>query len=701
MNAGPSARSTRAALTLLAALLIGLTGSGAEGVARGVHPQGRQDQRATFKSDVTYVEIPAVVVDREGRFVKGLRESDFEIYEEGVRQVISTFRLVEFDAGQPDVGSAAVEGRPLESDVQTNATPFDGRLYVLLVDDLHIDPVSTLPTRELATRFINTQVGPRDLAAVIPSSGQADACQDFTANRQLLIAAIDRFLGRGLALAPELGVSDRNLQKTHRRTTLAAIRAISNELGAIRGRRKAVVLFSEGVGPSGTEGRGDPSAGADADVIAAIVAANRANVSIYSVDPGGLKLMGGRADIAGGVDAGSDPFVTGVAGLDALTQGQLDVLRYLSLTTGGLIAANTNNLRPALDRIGEDSTRYYLLGYYPATAKGDGSFRRLEVKVGVPGVAVRARSGYFASNATASPRASSVRRTSNGSALPAAIQEAFDYPLPVSGIRLAASAVPFRIDGGKASVTVVVQVDGRDISFSEVKGRFESRVALAMLASDAGGRVRNSVTRTFSLPLSADAHRQVVENGIRVVEDLELPDGRYRLRIAALDMASERVGSVDCDIDVPAFAVLPLAMSGVMLTSTRAGMVPNAGSARLETIRRFLPGPPTVSRVFLRGEVLGLVAEVYLRNRTAFAVGVVATVKDTEGREVYRHEDRRTAAQMAAGNGAFSFSAMVALATFAPGHYLLTVETRSELNPELRARRDMPFEVKDESVRPK
>jgi len=724
-HASPPGRSPTSRVARIALLV----GAGLAALQAQAPPGGAQDRQApavTFRVDINFVEIPAVVVDRQGRFVEGLRQEDFEIFEDRKPQAIAAFSVVE--KGTDRAGARLFLKQAAEPDVQTNAVPFDGRLYVLLMDDLHVEASNSARTRQFARTFVESQIGEGDLAAVVSTSGRPDVSQDLTSNRGLLLAAIDRFMGRALQSATLTRIDDFNRPlRTGRATssrgggppkdtaaderaynarlTLGTIRRLSESLAAIRGRRKAVVMFSEGMdaaignvtaGATQTDGAIFnasnllPGAAGETqrDARDAISAAIRANVSIYGISPRGLDLEGGRADVA--VPVGADPDLKMDVSSMELDRTRLsDSLFRLSSETGGFAAINTNDFSLAFDRIREDNSRYYLLGYYPADNARDGKFHTLDVRVRRPDVSVRARVGYLALKKGAAPAVT----TAGTKNIPPSLQEVLSSPLPVPGLRLTASAAAFSGTAPNALVTVVLQADGRDLQFKQTAGRYEGGLSISVIATDAGGRVRNSLTRKLTMPLRPESYEQVKTSGIRAVESLELPPGRYRLRIAAEDVNSLRVGSVHYDLEVPDFGSLPLSMSGLLLTSSLAGVVPTAPGGQLEKLRAFLPGPPSVARVFRTGEVLGLTAEICDRQSAAHTVDISTTVRSLDGREVYRAEEQRSSAEFASNTGVFRYSGLVPLKGLAPGLYALTVEARSRLDREVSARRDAPFEI--------
>ena len=182
----------------LAALLVLLGGSALSSQsASSPAPQAPQSpQPPTFRLNVEYVEVDAVVTDRDGQFVRGLAKEDFQIFEDGKPQPISTFAVVDIpvERAQRPLGAA----NAIEPDVRTNERPFDGRIYVMLVDDLHTYFGRTPRVRAAARQFIQQHLGANDLMAVVHTAGPSDASQEFTSNKRLLLAAVDRTLGRKL-----------------------------------------------------------------------------------------------------------------------------------------------------------------------------------------------------------------------------------------------------------------------------------------------------------------------------------------------------------------------------------------------------------------------------------------------------------------------------------------------------------------------
>src|SRR3990170_1370537 len=210
-------------------------------------------QTPTFRVNVEYVEVDAVVTDRGGQFVRGLTKDDFQIFEDGKPQPISTFAVVDIpvERAQRPLGAS----NAIEPDVKSNGQPFDGRIYVMVVDDLHTYFGRTPRVRSAARQFIQQYLGANDLMAVVHTAGASDASQEFTSNKRLLLAAVDRTIGRKLDsatltktdeyfrrqnLGREMGgpVTDpvEAERRTNARHSLDALKNVSEWFSTIRGR---------------------------------------------------------------------------------------------------------------------------------------------------------------------------------------------------------------------------------------------------------------------------------------------------------------------------------------------------------------------------------------------------------------------------------------------------------------------------------
>ncbi len=646
--------------------------------ARTGEQQARPDAtrpQATYRVEVNYVEVTARVTSADGEFVVDLGRDDFELLENGRPQAISDFRLVDLaTTPRADVSPA---WRDAEPDVRTTAIPFDGRVYVLVLDTLHVAAERSGDVRRMARRFLEQYFVDGDMAAVVNTTGAAQPAQELTTSRARLLSAVDTFMGSkgngegAFAVNPAV-VSDIVPGGATRAAedVLSSLKTLTELLSGVHGRRKAVVFISEG--PAfclDAQLKGGARGALNQASQALVAAANRGNVAIYGIDPRGLDPSIGDCDLDAGIQS----------------------LRSISNGTGGFATVNSNNFDAGFDRIQRENSRYYVLGYYPSEHAPEGSFRKFELRTRRPGLQVEARQGYM------TPRHSPARPPEKGSMQASALlRDAMDSVLPVNGLRLAASAAPFRGARPGAEVVVSVWVDGRDVTFKSAGGRFTGGLELAVGTMNSRGESGADEYSLVEMPLEGRSHSNVASAGIRIVRSLAVAPGRHQLRVGVLDRPTGRVGVVHLDLIVPDFRKAAFGMSGMLLSSSLAGMVPTAPGGPLGRLQRQLPGPPTLAREFRADEDLALYAEVYGARPAAPDLLVEASVVDEDGREIYRSDDTEVgtaASGVVARDGMVEIHRVVPLRGLLPGCYLLRFEAGPAVGGEALIRREVPFSI--------
>ena len=100
--------------------------------------QGGQPPDLTFRAEVNYVEVDARVLDEKGNFIGGLTAKDFQVFEDGKPQQVSAFSVVNLPVERAERPLFA--SKPIEPDVTTNLAGQNGRVYLMVLDDLHINP---------------------------------------------------------------------------------------------------------------------------------------------------------------------------------------------------------------------------------------------------------------------------------------------------------------------------------------------------------------------------------------------------------------------------------------------------------------------------------------------------------------------------------------------------------------------------------
>jgi hypothetical protein len=417
----------------------------------------------------------------------------------------------------------------------------------------------------------------------------------------------------------------------------------------------------------------------------AIAAATRGNVSIYTIDPRGLST--GDEDLIGQAST----FPLQGAGLNTMLNElrlSQDSLRVLAENTGGFAAVNQNDFNGAFDRIVAENSSYYLMGFYSSNDRRSGRFRKLEVRVKRPGLRVaRSRSGYYEARGkrpkdTAAPAAG----------LPPAVAESLASPLPVAGVPMKVFAAAYKGVAPNAAVALAVELDANAFDFVEQGGQFLEEVTVATMASDSRGKTFPSDRATMKLTLKPDTFARVKASGIRVVGQINLPPGRYQLRIAAGNKAGKS-GSVLYDLDVPDFYKDAFTMSGVSLTSARSTQGPTLKTK--DPLGDFLPGPPVAVREFAAGDTMALFAEFYENagNAPAHVVDLIAELRGEDGAVVRESREERQSAEVRGGGG-YGFATRLPLEGLRPGIYVLHVEGKSRANQKHVASRDILLTIK-------
>jgi VWFA-related protein len=683
--------STRSALTVLLVVL----GS--------VLLPAQEQPPVTFRVEVNYVEIDAVVTDAQGNFVPGLTKDDFEIVEEGKPQALSILTRVDIPVERAD--APLFSPTAIEPDVQSNTKPFNGRVIVLVLDDLQTHFARSVRVREAARQFIERYLGENDIAAVVQTGARRDGAQEFTGNRRLLLAAVQNFAGQKARSATLDKLDDyymqrdvgslatpRDLSEAERvfkaRNTYSTLRQVANYLAGVRGRRKAVVVFSEGVDyPIDNPIYNRYASDIRNEMQAAIAAATRANVSFYGVDPRGLSGLGDEAmDVRSLPD---DPTLgLGITSLNDELRRSQDSLRTISDETGGFAAVDRNDLRTAFSNIIQDNSSYYLLGYYSSDTRRDGRFRRVQVRVKRPGLTVRARRGYVAP----SGKAASAKGAPEGTASPA-LREALDSPIPVSGLGLRVFAAPLKGAAPNGSIALTLEVQGQDLKFAPQNGLFTDDIEVSVIAVDRDAKIREGGRDVVQLRLRPQTHDVVSRAGVRIARRLELPPGHYQLRVGARDGGSGAVGSVHYEIDVPDFAKSPMSMSGLFLTASSSAGTPSVNPDA--DLKGIMPAPPTAVREFARGDRLSLFTEVYdNQTDTPHRVAITASVIADDGKVVHSAADERRSEELQGGRGGYGYTAAIDTSGFAPGRYVLRVQAETLLAKGPAATRELEFRIR-------
>ncbi len=535
-----------------------------------------------IRIDVNMVQVDAVVTDSKDRRVTGLQAADFEILQDGKPQTITNFSYVSTKPEGPVPAQRAALAKPVKGDAPPPPPVFQPtevrRTMALVVDDLGLAAESLPPVRGAIRNFIDVQMRPGDLVAVVRTSAGMGALQQFTTDKRLLYAALDRVkyglsrvgvssfepLGRGSRGGAAL---DRFREETLTVGSLGAVRFVVNGMRGLPG-RKSVVLFTEDIRMLN---RGI----ADGMVVDAVQqlndAASRASVVIHTVDPRGVEDYNiTAADNTSRMSAGRASRVPARRERQAISsqQGMTEVAQE----SGGLFLQNANDLIDAVRKAAEDSDGYYLIGYHPdahtfESGNGQPRFHRIEVQVKKAGLRVRTRDGFFGEPGGGDPPLERTRE--------AELNRALQSPFAPGSIHPRLTAVLSNLPAG-SFIDALLYFNPKELKWSSgPDGAHQARIDVAAAAYDENGLALAPVDTTFALQLNSQRYDEALQKGM--VYGIRIPverPGPYQVRAAVRDAATEGSGSAQQYVEVPDVASGRLALSGIALREGAAAAPP-------------------------------------------------------------------------------------------------------------------------------
>jgi VWFA-related protein len=596
---------------------------------------------------VTLVQVDAVVTDSHGRRVPNLEASDFELLQDGVPQQISYFSYVpapEPLPAPPPVPKGQQAPRLAPEPITAAQVR---RTIALVVDDLALSFDSVVRVRDALRKFVEQEMQPGDLVAVVRTGGGVALLEQFTTDQRLLLEAIDllkwRFAGRvGLGAIQTMPGSEpvevqRSPQMLDYGYTLSALGSLGTLEQVVHGMRqlpgrKSVVMLSDSL-------RVDPEIGSAIERLTDL--ANRSNVSIYTIDPRGLQAGMTAAEIAdasesvpgpprplpgnrGAPDPNrpdpswSDPGRTapdsdnpvsfplppGAAPLES-AGGLAD----LAKGTGGLFYANRNDIAGCIRDAAADQFGYYLLGYTPRQGTFDrdpekARFHRVTVRLRRPGLRVRWKNGFngVADELTLTEKTQKSREEQ--------LAEALASPFAATGIKVRLTSLFTIAKSSGPCVYSLLHFDANGLDFiRDEKGAW--RATVDILSNSYRGLKQTVIQRerVQEIALGDEQYQQALREGFLLgFTDVMKEPGMFLLRVVVRDHATGRIGSASQFVEVPDTRKGQLAMSGIALhlaspeIARAAGLtVQTSKDGEVEAyaeggpaIRHYRPGQPIV-----------------------------------------------------------------------------------------------------------
>lgn len=524
-----------------------------------------------IRINVNLVQVDAVVTDSSGKPITDLKPEDFEVLQDSKRQQITNFSYISThdpSTARAKPSPAAKKGAPPVPPARIKPQDIH-RTVALVVDDLGLSFESIGRVRSSLKKFVDTEMQPGDLVAIIRTGAGIGALQQFTADKRMLYAAINRVkfnaMGRvGISSFAPLGsdeaegaaaMAERN--EIFSVGTLGAIRYVVNGLRELPG-RKSVVLFSENLKLFNADGM---SQRVMDEVRHLTDAANRSSVVIYSIDPRGLQVHSlTAADDTRGMNPRQIARVPMQRSAEEFRSRE--GMALLAQDTGGLFFYNRNDVGGMLREVIADSEGYYLIGYHPDASTfdprtGQPKFHKVSVRVKRAGLHVRTRSGFFGNSDRGVEPVAHTRQAEIAHALTS----------PFSTGKIPVRLTPLFTNGPKGSyLNTMLYIDGKNLRFTdEPDGWHKAVIDIVAVTFGDNGQPVDQSDRTYTIRVKDDAYQKAREGLVYAVSHPVGKPGAYQMRVVVRDATSEEVGSASQFIEAPDVSKGRLTLSSVIV----------------------------------------------------------------------------------------------------------------------------------------
>jgi VWFA-related protein len=546
------------------------------------------DEDEVVRITTNLVQVDPVITDKDGKVVTDLRPEEVQILEDGRAQQITNFSYIPLDSPATPAPKPLDRNGPPQPPRRLRPDQVR-RTIALVVDDVGLSWESAHYVRDSLKKFLDQQMQPNDLVAIIRTGGGIGALQQFTSDKRQLYMAIDKVkwlpyaragvtafspiandpISNAVRPSPNDGGVDAVKDDVNQFRedvfavgTLGAVNYIVKGLRTLPG-RKSVVLFSDGFRIfTNTNPRGNSRI---IDAMTRLVdLANRASVVIYTIDARGAQPLNFQAaDSTGGM--------TLLQSANAPMSARGDFfesqngMAFLAQRTGGLALLNSNDLFKGIKQAMDDQKGYYLIGYRPDestfdNASGRRKYHHLTLKVTRPGkFNVRMRNGFIG---IADSDAAPARLTRNQQMI-----GALTSPFGSEGVHLRLTSL-FANDAKAGSyMRSMLHVNAADLTFIEQPDGWHQAVfdILAVTFGD-NGLIVDQIGRTHTFRLRGKSYDRVMRDGFtyNITVPVKKP-GAYQLRTALRDTSSERIGSANQFIEVPDMSKDRLTLSGIMM----------------------------------------------------------------------------------------------------------------------------------------
>jgi VWFA-related protein len=527
-----------------------------------------------YRTETILVQIPVVVTDNSGGHLHGLTKDNFRIFENGKEQGVSTFEeLVSTNAKFPSSAIKPGEFSNLSWPgdqprtvtviaLDTVNTPFldqtYGRHELLKYLANSLDSGQVLALVIITSHGLKIVQGltgdPEHLVQVLKKvSGQMPALQSVDIDAQANAAAgdmpdvpvvtpgsdpsaaLDAFVERGDAVYAQFQ------QQNAIETTMNAFLGIAWSLSGIPG-RKSLIWATGGFPFSLSTPAAVPGGYLSTLYERAMQALSEAQISVYPVDVRGLVNTSPVADVTQSRARSGAALARQISNRAWLQQSSIDTLNEFADMTGGKAFYNTNDLASSFKRAADDASSYYLVGYYLDTHNNHAGWRQLKVKVDKKDVEVRARKGFFVTNATIHAELSRSSDLSN----------ALTSPIEGTGVPLTVKWLGVSGEGATKKAELQVHLPPNAVLIeSGNPNHVNFDFAVATFADNSKtGKPTSTLSKTINTAISEAQIATVRSNGIGFRNTLEFSPGQYTVRVVIRDNVTGKVGSVTTPLTV-------------------------------------------------------------------------------------------------------------------------------------------------------
>jgi VWFA-related protein len=656
-------------------------------VGAGQDPQ--QQVPPIFRTQVDVIQLDVSVLDKDRRPVRGLKQSEFTVLENGKPQRIVA--ITEIDAAERDPAQSAWM-RHVGRDVtmnDLNDMVGDGHLYAIVLDDRNIpwDNLDIIQSTRSLAHYILNSLGPSDQAAVVYTQ-DAGRGEDFTDDRLRLAAAIDRlephppdWVYQLPSMGPSGGDMPQRFSPVLNRTAcqrtqpaVPTLDTVTAQLGSVPKRRKTIFFISPGVPVDFGARTGCQQVLAE-EMKDVFRLAQRANVNIYGIDPGGFRgyemYLYERM-----TKVNNQPAMAATASARNGAQLLHDFLNITAENTGARAIVSTDELEAEVERVFDEDSSYYLIGYQTSNTQTDGKFRKTEVKVSRPGVTIRNRSGYWG------VKDRTFASTEKGDSAPGTVDLGLAGLASGPGVPLRAVATPIAIagtdaTGRNAAVAVVLTV-----RTPAPRQPVQELLTLVTNLYDADGKTSKPQQRNIPMTLNPGPGEELRYD---VGSRFDLLPGRYQIRLNAHSKVLDKSSTVYADVDVPDFRNAAFSVSGLVLGTEPSG-------PRTDGLEALLPIVPTTARDFAPVEHVFVFLRAF-QGGSEPPVPVTLAIQVLDNHDKTKFESKETIGpDKFGGDRSAPFQFELPLSKLDHGPHLLSI--RADMPGGTSIRRDLVFRVR-------